>query len=359
MAEAGVVALDPLRLVRLEAYLVGLDEGCRRRAAQVADVARVAGVPVPPALDELGLVAAWCRGAADEIRWRRALLDGLPPLPPPPFVFASRSAATDRAEALVERFEGALYERPPRPELLRRLLAEAARGVESPTFLAALVEGLGPGRVARLAELSAELGLAGPSLAGSGGAGTAPVLPPPVDEGAPSGVTLADVRELIVVAVGSDHPLLDWIDDLPPIVADAIAASDEMAGIVGNAVQAVRAMRGSSVAAAALGPFRVGTLVLDGLDATRDPSDVELWNLASSLLSTIAPHTGPAAPFVFFGAALSAAIGWMAATAKMSPSQRDDFERRFDPDTGESTYPSGSAHSPWVDGAGVPLDPRY
>ena len=43
----------------------------------------------------------------------------------------------------------------------------------------------------------------------------------------------------------------------------------------------------------------------------------------------------------------------------MSPSQRDDFERRYDPDTGETTFPSGSAHSPHLDVAGVPLDPAY
>jgi hypothetical protein len=62
---------------------------------------------------------------------------------------------------------------------------------------------------------------------------------------------------------------------------------------------------------------------------------------------------------VYVGAALCGLFGWLAATAKMSPGERDDHERRYNPDTGETTYPSGSASNPWVDAAGVPLDDRY
>ena len=289
MAEVGVIALDPFRLARLEGYLDCLDQGCRRRSAEVADVARTAGVPVPPVIAELDLVAAWCRGAVDDIRWRRALLDGLPPLPVPPFSFRSRSAAEARAESLVERLEAALHERPPRPDRLRRLLAEAARGVTSPAFVRALVEGLGPGRIARLQELSTELDLAPAAAVAPGGAGsgtTSDAPGPPVGDLAVSGVTIGDVRELVVGALGPDHPLLDWLDDLPPIVADAIEASDELAATVGNVIQAGRSMRRTPVPT--LAPVAAGTLLLDLVDLARDPSDVRIWNATSSVLSLVA-----------------------------------------------------------------------
>lgn len=343
--------------MRLEAYLDGLDQGCRRRAGSLVDTALRAGVAPPVAVDELDLVAAWCRRSADEIRWRRALLDESPPLPVPPFTFTSRGAARDRAEALVARLVEAMAERPPRPEVVRRLLAEAARGASSPTFVAALVDGLGPGRVSRIEALFDDLEGTGSEVApGTGGAPADPAVDP-TDGGEVSATTLAEIRALVVGVVGPEHPVVEWLDHLPPIVADLVESSDEIHATVGNVVLAGRALRRAPTLA--LTPLAAGTLALDLIDAVRDPSDVKVWNTSSSFLATVAPAAGPAAPAVFLGAALCGLFGWLAATARMSPSQLDDHERRYDPDTGAATYPSGSASNPWVDGAGVPLDPHY
>ncbi len=213
--------------------------------------------------------------------------------------------------------------------------------------------------MARLQELSAELDLAARGRPGRRGrAPPSAAADPPVGDLEVSGVTIDDVRELVVDALGPDHPLLDWLDDLPPIVADAIEASDELAATVGNVIQAGRAMRRTPVPTLASvrgghappRPRRPGARPLRRADLER------------RLVVPLARRRrrpGRWRRRVYFGAALCGLFGWLAATARMSPSQRDDFERRYDPDTGETTFPSGSAHSPHLDVAGVPLDPAY
>ncbi|CAN5646211.1 hypothetical protein BH24ACT4_BH24ACT4_13340 [soil metagenome] len=357
--EAGVVALEPLRLAALQAYLGTLADGCRRGQRDVAGALIGTEESAAGQEAELRRVAEWCRVQADGIARRRRILDSLPSaLPLPDVVFRSRAAAETSATELAERISEALERDPPLWSVLAGLLRQVDRRTHSPAFLATLRRSLGPDALARLPFLlevshwaqADEDGDALPGLAPArdvvGDLVNGATTPePPVESAAePPGMAWRVVQGLGLTLSGEQR-------------AD-LAQAEEDAGWAKDVVRGLTGLLGVADDAAKAGPWvlplAAAGLATDVADLIVDPEAKDVLALVSDGLLAAAPFAGGAAPVMFAAGALAAVVGF----ALGRPWDLPDYDRdvRRAPDgTGRRTYPSGSPSNTRVDTAGVPL----
>ncbi len=356
-AAAGVVSLDPVRLVGLERYLDGLAAGCARGAADVEDHLAGTAVAVPGEVGELRRLGEWCAVQAAGVVRRRQIVEGLPAtLPLPAWAPAARAVVEARADDLGPRLLAVLHDAPPDWVALRSVLAQVQRGLHDPAFVSRLALRIGPQALVML-PLAVERSA---TTAGSR------AVPDDVDAAHRTvGDLLARVERPSTGAAARSR----WWDALEGFgveVDDELIVRVEEAGrqaglggdVVMGVVRAARALRaaGGRGPAPRLGPVAVVGFIGDLVDAIDDPDTLNVLSAVASGLSAAAPLAGPAAPVAYAGSVLLAFCAWA-----LSNDQDDDERdvRRDDTGTGERRYPSGSASNPNVDTAGVPLDGAF
>lgn len=356
MAEAGIVALDPVRLARLEGYLASLADGCRRGIGSVVDDLAGTGEDSSEAVGGLERVADWSRIQAEGVAWRRAIVEALPTsLPRPDLRFASSSVATGQGASLAGELERVLADDPPAWPALRLVLDEIARGTHSSAFVEGLRQDLGPEVLLQLPGLIAR------SHQGSG------IRPDGASGDHDAVVAQEVVRDLCAGATapagGDERVTLLWravagmgveidatgIAEIERAVQDAGLTVDAGKAVVG----AVRALALGADSLPGLGRLGAAGLVLDIAHVIDDPTAKEALDLLSSSLTAVAPLFGGAAPVVFAAGAVAAIVGF----AWGKPLDLDDDDRdvkRYDPYTGTNRYPGGSRTNPNVGVAGGP-----
>lgn len=388
MADAGVISLDPVRLSGLEVYLEGLGDGCRRRAARVAEGVAGSGLSAAQPVAELDRIAAACHRERDEVAWRRALVEAMAhDLPLPTLTYATREAAVAAAESLADDVIAALEDHPPRWSRLVRLLRELDRSAPSPPFASTFLLALGPAR-ARQLPLVVERAWRQAWVAPVGPDGRPLVEHPTEAEAAvvvavQTGFARAVRTASRVRGAGALGDL--WCrayaglptgdEDLAAVAGGATAEERSEAervervlrgagygaGLAGRVAEAVGWRR----AAAALGVDR-GLLGLvaapldlaDGDGIACDGPEVLLGAASAGITIVGAVVPGAALPAAVGGAVLT---GLAALFAACEPQARRRNETRptVDPTTGQSRLPSGHQTNPHVDEAGVPLPPSY
>ncbi|MGI8938820.1 MAG: hypothetical protein ACR2JF_11525 [Iamia sp.] len=358
MPEAGVVALEPLRLAALQTYLGTLADGCRRGQRDVAGALIGTEESAAGQEAELRRVAEWCRVQADGIERRRRIIDSLPSaLPLPDVVFRSRAAAETSATELAERISEALERDPPRWSVLAGLLRQVDRRTHSPAFLATLRRSLGPVALARLPFLlevshraqadedkEALSGLA-PARDVVGDIVTGAHLEPPDEPGPAPAPLVGQVVAALGVAIDPDQQ-------------EAIGQAVEDLGWGKDVARGVRGLVAGAGDATKIGrwavPLAAAGLIADVADLIVDPDAKDVLALVSDGLLAAAPFAGGAAPVMFAAGALAAVVGFALGRPWDLPD--DDRDVRRAPDgTGRRTYPSGSPSNTRVDTAGVPL----
>ena len=369
MADAGVVALDPVRLAGLEHHLDSLSSVCLRRAGAVADELAGIGEAAPGEVEELRRVAGWCRVQAEGVAGRRRIIEGLPSaLPPPGWALTNRQEARARADRLarelLEALRPPLAGLPPEWDEVVPLLAAIGRGAHSEEFSERLRYRLGDEVLLSLA----------PAIERSAARARGPFEPvatsqPLLDR------CLTIVRDLVAGA----HPRppatsgpgrgalppwsaavagfgIDLDDDLVAQVREGGQRAGLAADVVTDLVRGVRTFAAATAPARRASPLAALELVRDLKAAVTDPTTVNVLATVSSGLAVAAPLSGPLAPALWVGAAVVAFVAW----AESLDQPDDARDVRIDDDgDGTRTYPSGSASNPNVDEAGVPRDARY
>lgn len=360
--EAGVVALEPLRLAALQGYLGTLADGCFRGQREVASSLVGTDEAAPTQEAELRRVGEWCRVQADGIARRRRILEALPSvLPLPDVVFRSRCAAEASAAELAERISEALGGDPPRWSVLSGLLGQVDRRTHSPAFLGTLRRRLGPDALMRLPFL-VEVGHGAHARdAGRAAADLAKVRGTVGDlvTGADLGATGEPVPE--------KPPMVWQLAAAVGLGVDAeeretLAQAADDAGWGFDIARGLRGLAARSDGAAAAGrwatPLALAGLVADVAKVVDDPDAKDVLSLVSDGLLAAAPFAGGAAPVLFAGGIVAAIAGF----ALGRPWDLDDDDRdvrRYNPGTGSSAYPSGSRTNPNADVAGGPLPPGH
>lgn len=371
MTEHGVVALDPVALVRLEATLHGIAGVYRRRAGKVAEALAGTGEGAGPELAELHRVVEWCELHRDDINRRRRILSALPvALPRPARAFGTAEEARVAAEGVAGRLVRALDRRPPTWAVLADLLAEVEWGGHDGAFAARLLNVLGPRRTALL-PLWIERSARAAGVDRLGGA----------VEGAQAAVAGA-------LLAASHHT---GRDRLSPGWSAAFAGLDHGAGAPAHAPDAEPDVQarlealgfGADLARALALGIGAGTVatVLSGADkvlavARVGGGEADGWDVAGTgvglagsfgmLLVTTGIVSAPLGVAALLGGSVVAsAVAWFLHQVEAAPEEQATSENRrrrhartHDPATGTARFPGGGTDQPHQDGAGGVLPPN-
>ncbi|HMJ76602.1 MAG TPA: hypothetical protein VK507_11555 [Iamia sp.] len=388
MADPGVIALDPARLMGLEAYLQGLSDGCRRRAGRVADEVAGSGLTADHTVAELERLAAACQRERDEVAGRRALVAALPDgLPLTARVWPSAVQARAAADALADEVAAALAAHPPRWTDLARLLAELDRSAGSGPFTTAFFRALGPRRSRQLPlhlEQAYQRAWSAPLDADGRPLAERP-YPDELTEVIAAQTRLAAALRTASRVEGPAALSRAWTRSYTglPIADGAIAGIDAvvtaaqrrevgeveealrqagygltLAGSVARSVGWRRAAAVLTVDRGILGLVVAPLALADGDGLECDVPEAVLGSVAATM--TVVGAVASVA-----GAPITVAAGVLSGLALVFGACRSQGERphetrpTYDPSTGETRMPSGHQSNPHVDAAGVPLPPGY
>ncbi len=380
MTAAGVIALDPDRMRVLEAHLGGLGVELRRWSGRVADeVASTGGiVSVAREVAVLDSLAVECGRLRDDVTWRRTVVEQLPDaLPRTSWRSFHPATATAAVDALALRVGLALQADEISWPVLAGALDELSRIDGSEELAARFLAVLGPQRTAALHDAIPR---------------TANLLITPHGE---TGSLRAEVDRLggvlvETVRLGSRHDGPGALDQrwattylgLPAIDEQEPAAHGELTDAIGEALTeagyGTRFVAWTATAIGVVGPeavARVAATVAGGASTIGgvisvaqapitltdgDGLECDLPEAGLQAVSGVLAVAGAASgnvPLAVAGAAVAGLAALFGGCTSQEP-RRNETQRRYNPDTGESRLPSGS-DNPHVEGPGVPLPPSY
>jgi hypothetical protein len=368
-----VVALDPVRMAGLEAYLRGLHDRCRRAAGQVAEAVASTGVDEASAAEEVAALerlAAECLLAADDVAWRRALVaqvaGGVPATAWSAFAAPAAEAAVD---LLVARVQRAVDDHPPTWASLAPALAEVARLRGSEPLSARFLHGIGAGRARSLHALLGQMarsegGPARERAEALDGLLAAAVRDASRHEG-DGALGAGWYASYLGVPPGADLDAVDErLDDERRAVSEQVDDGLVAAGYGADLARRAGRLAGAGwlataggLAGGALELARAPVALFDGDGAVCDvPESLARIAAGSVAIATVAaaPTGGTAVVLALVGAAFVGA-GALLDRCEVGPPRMAERTLTADPETGEQRYPSGHASNPHVDAAGVPL----